>query len=192
MWEQVFKFVSTHEAYPDDFEYHVNYFVTEGGFAFALGMAILVALAAAILFYFGLCMKRQTIHLASLPVWGVMLILVAAVSFLIADKVFIGQPLDDEKNITEESLVYRYSFCKANDIYYGEIQEGADSTNQQSMMETKDQIEEQLAEGTDVALAYSLTTAFWAIFFFWLFSCFLKGFSVNGIAIPHLWPHNRK
>ena len=60
------------------------------------------------------------------------------------------------------------------------------------MNNAKNEIIEQLNQGDDVAMNLGLNTAIWSGVFFYILSILIKGFSVNGQAIPHLWPHGRK
>lgn len=183
--ETMFFLVSQAEQYLDAYGYHEHFFLTSGGFATALGIAAGVALLMALIFYFGLCMSHKTIGAAILPTWGVFLLAAGAVSFVVTNSVLIGSNDPDAAN-------YESSFYYDMEEYYLEIQEGVPATEKDAMNKAKNEIIEYLNQGDDVANKFNLNTAIWSMFFFYVFSIVIKGFSVNGVAIPHLKPHGLK
>ena len=184
--EILFKFVSSAGVYADEYGYHAHFFEESGGFAIALAIAGGAALICALVFYFGLCTSLKTIRSASLPVWIVFLILSAGVSFVAADQVLIGSEPEDDSEVVSSN------FYADMEDYYLEMADEAPTSEQEKMNKAKNEIIEQLNQGDDVAMMLGLNTAIWSGVFFYILSILLKGFSVNGVAIPHLWPHGRK
>ncbi|MBP5547868.1 MAG: hypothetical protein J6X58_03115 [Bacteroidales bacterium] len=184
--KSIFFLVGGMEQYADDYGFHENFFETSGGFTTALIIAAAFAVICAIIYYFGLCMSRKTIKCATLPVWITILVLSGALTFVTTNTILIGS--DDEEG-SETSLTYAHSFYRNLEDYYIEISEEAPETEQEAMMECKNQIVEQLNQGEDVALMFNLNAAIYALIFFYIVSLIIKGISVNGRAIPHLWPH---
>lgn len=184
--EILFKLVSSLEAYADDYGFHAHFFEEAGGFSTAFIIAIAVAAVCAIIYYFGLCMSEKTIATATLPVWIVFLVLAGGVSFFASDIVVIGSEADEESEITANNF---YADLESN---YIDLADGAPKTEAEEMNRAKNDIIENLNQGDDVAFMLGLNTAFWSVLFFYILSVVLKGFTVNGLAIPHLWPHGRK
>lgn len=186
---KLFFLVSTATAYADDYGYHDHFFMGSG-FTNALIIAIIFAVLATVIFYFGLCMSHKTISAATLPVWLVALVAAGVLSFVVTDLILIGS--NPEEGADEESIGYKHSFYNDMEDYYIELQEGAPATEKKAMLQAKNDIMLNLDQGDDVALRFGLNTAIISIMLFYLFSILFKGFTVNGGAIPHLWPHGRK
>ena len=186
--KSLFFLVSGMEQYADNYGYHEHFFETHGAFLSALIIALIVAVGFAAIYYFGLCMSHKTIKCATIPVWLVGLILTGLVSFLIAGFVLIGQDNPDGTS----KLTYNYSFYRDLDDYYIELSENAPDAEKIAMNGEKNDIIFALEEGNDVTLMFGLNTALWSVLAFYIFSLLMKGFSTNGMAIPHLWPHGRK
>ena len=186
--KSLFFLVSGMEQYADNYDYHLHFFETQGAFMSALIIAVVVALIFAAIYYFGLCMSHKTISCATIPVWAVAFVLSGAISFLIAGQVLIGH--DNPEGTSK--ITYDHSFYKDLDDYYIELAEDAPDAEKAAMNAEKNDIITALEEGEDVALMFNLNTGLWSLLAFYVFSLLLKGFSTNGMAIPHLWPHGRK
>lgn len=189
--KSIFFLVSSMPQYGDEYGYHAHFF--EGsGFMTAFIIAMVVAVVCAAIYYFGLCMKVKTISAATLPVWLVGLALSALIPFFLADQILIGHNIGDDNEADETAITYAHSFYRDLEYYYIDISEDAPVSEQEQMMSVKDEIVENLNQGDDVALMFSLNTLIWSVIAYYLFSLLMKGFSINGLAIPHLWPHGRK
>lgn len=187
--KSIFFLVGGMEQYADEYGYHENFFETSGGFTTALIIAAAFAVICAIIYYLGLCNSRKTSSCANLPVWLIALLLSGALTFVTTNTILIGS--DDEEG-SETSLTYAHSFYRNLEDYYIEISVDAPETEQEAMMECKNNIVEQLNQGEDVALMFNLNSTIYALLIFYILSIILKGFTSQGMAIPHLWPHGRK
>ena len=176
------------EAYADDYGYHVNFFEESGGFLTAFIIAIVVAALCAAIFYFGLCMSHKTIRMASLPVWCVFLLISVGVTFVAANQIVIGSESEDESEVVDSN------FYGNLENHYTEManEPGVPQTEQEAMRNVKNAIIENLNQGEDVGVMLCLNTLVWNIFFFYIISVCIKGFSTGGAHVPHLWPHGRK
>lgn len=184
--EILFKLVSSAEAYADDYGFHSHFFEESGGFTTALIIAIAVAAVCAVIYYFGLSMSHKTINAATLPVWIVFLLLSAGISFVASEQIVIGSETEEDSDLTASN------FYADLESYCIDLCDGAPKTEAEEINRAKNEIIENLNQGDDVALMLGLNTAIWSLIFFYLLSIVFKGFSVNGGAIPHLWPHGRK
>lgn len=166
-------------------KYHQNFFVDHNAFVYGLVWAIVLALVFAIAFYFCLCNNKESCSSAKLPVWLVFLALSGISSYLVADWGIIGK-----KNITDQtSVFYKYSFYNTNEAYYAE--QARNNSNEQLLQELakkKNEIRMDLNQGNDVRVPFDMTCAVYGLIFFYLFSVVLKGFTINGKTIPHMWP----
>lgn len=186
--KSLFFLVGGMEQYADNYGYHEHFFETHGAFLSAFIIAAVVAVIFAAIYYFGLCMSHKTISCATMPVWAVALILSGVVSFLIAGQILIGHDNPDGTS----KITYDHSFYKDLDDYYIELAEEAPDAEKETMNGEKNDIIAALEDGEDVALMFNLNTGLWSLLAFYLISLLMKGFSTNGMAIPHLWPHGRK
>lgn len=186
--KSIFFLVSGMEQYADAYDYHMNFFETHGAFSTAFIIAAIVALLLAAIYYFGFCMSRKTIGMANVPVWIVCLLLTGVLTFTTTSLVLIGS---DSEDGDETALTYQHSFYRNMEDYYIEISEDAPATEQEQMMNEKNDIVDRLNMGEDVALMFNINSTIYAIIFFYIFSLLMKGFTTNGLAIPHLWPHGR-
>lgn len=177
------------DQYADDYGYHEHFFETIGGFGTALIIAAVFAVVCAAIYYFTLCMSKNTIKCATLPIWIIALVVSGALTFATTSLVLIG---NDNEEGDEAALTYAHSFYRDLEDYYIEISEEAPEPEQAMMMKAKNQIIEQLNQSEDVALRFNLNATIYALLFFYIASIIMKGFSVNGIAIPLLWPNGRK
>lgn len=184
--EKLFFFVTNSDAWKSTRNFHENFFVNNQGFFYGIVLGLVVAAIMAAIFYFGLCNNKRESASASIPVWGGFLAGTAVIVLLVANFVIIGKPGTTDIN----SIFYKNSFYKANNEYV--IKQTKNTPNQQFVTAYNNDmrtINENLDKGKDVRYAYDLGCAVYSILFFYLISLLIKGFTINGLAIPHLWPH---
>lgn len=187
--DKLFFFVTNSQAWKDTREFHENFFVTHNAFMYGVLTAIIVALVLALVFYFGCCNKRNDDSMANTGVWAGFLLVTGLLVFLTANFAFIGK-----SNVADsQSIFYKHSFYKANSEFV--IEKTRDNQNQQQVDEyttARQKIETDLNNGKDVRYSYSLGCTVYSLLFFYIFSLLFKGFTYQGIAIPHPWPHKSK
>lgn len=201
--KNVFFLVSGMSQYKDSFGYHANFFETNGAFAIALIAALIMAVVCAAIFYYGFCMSSKTFKVATLPTWIVTLIVAGACTFLFTSQALIGHDggsLSDDEDMEEvdasevdegnaSSKIHNFYVDMEN--YFNIKSQEEDITEEEinELMEEKENIKEALNQGEDVALMFNLNATIYALIFFYIISIIMKGFTVNGVCIPHKWPH---
>ena len=187
--DKLFFFVTSSEAWKSDTShFHDNFFVTNGGFTSGLIAALVVAIACAMAFYFGCANNKRSVKYASTGVWAGFMAGAFGITFLIASLVFIGK----SSSTSPSSPLYKFSFYKANTEYL--IKQTSNNPNQQLVQKLntdKQTIQSNLDKNKDVRMPYSFSCAVYALLFFYLISLCIKGFTISGIAIPHLWPNKK-
>lgn len=183
--EKIFFFVSNSKAWKETAKFHENFFLDHNAFLYGLIIAIVVALVMAAIFYFGCCNSKKSNAQANMGVWAGFLIVTGVLVFLAADFSLIGK--SGTKNT--KSVFYKYSFYNANEKYL--VLKTRNNQNQlecQQYQQDKDKIETELNRGGDVRYSFSIGCAVYSLIFFYIFSLLMKGFTYQGVAIPHLWP----
>lgn len=183
--EKLFFFLTNSEAWKATRSFHENFFITHGGFSNGLLLALVVAALLGVVFYFGCANNKKDSTLATIPVWTGCLFAVGILTFLIANYVLIGKP----NSTDNQSITYKYSFYKANTEYV--IEQTRSNTNEQhaaELVRQKQDIENDLNKGKGVRYRFCFGCAVYGMLLYYLFSLILKGFTCQGIAIPHLWP----
>ena len=201
--KSIFFLVSGMSQYKDSFGYHANFFETNGAFTIAFVAALIIAFVCAAIFYFGFCMSGKTFKAATLPTWIITLIVACACTFLFTSQVLIGHDSssfsDDEEEVEDDvagidegnanSIFHNFYLDMEN--YYNIKSQEDDITEEEinELMDEKETIKEALNQGEDVALMFNLNATLFALIFFYIISIIMKGFTVNGVCIPHKWPH---
>ena len=184
--EQFFFFVTGSDAWKATKNFHVNFFCDHNAFLYGILIALVVAAMLAIGFYFGCANNKHDNSLANLSTWVGFGVATALVVFLIADFGIIGK----SKTKDYQSVFYKYSFYKANKDFV--VEQTRDNPNEQlvsKLNSDKQKIDKELNNGKGVRYGFSLGCAVYSLIFFYLFSILMKGFTYQGIAIPHKWPY---
>lgn len=166
--------------------YHENFFNTQGGFLWGVIGALIIGVICACAFYFGCCNSKRTSKSANIGVWAVFMLICAVVAYFYGDLVVIG----DSNTIDNNSLFHKYSFYKANDMYYLDMtrESGVSETLINDLKQKNIEIKTNLDKGGDVRFEYNITTALLAVIFFFLTSLFVKRFTITGKTIPFQKP----
>ncbi len=184
--DKLFFFVTNSDAWKNYRDFHENFFVTHKAFLYGFLLALIVALLLAVIYYFGCCNSKRENKLATVPTWCGFLVATALITFLVANFVFIGKSSTTETS----SIFYKNSFYNANKQFVVDKTKG-NPAEQIVAKYTKDktQIDKNLDSGKDVRYPYSIGCAVYSLLFFYLLSLLFKGFTYQGVAIPHQWPH---
>lgn len=162
-------------------DYHANFFITEGGFAWGVAGAVIIAVICAFIFYFGICNKKDSVKGASVTVWGVVLVISGLLGYFYADMILIG-----ERNARDNNGLFRtHSFYKANEDYYiAKTKAGVSPDMAQQLVAKKEEIKTNLNKGKDVRFDFDLTTGLFTVLIYFIVSIIIKRYSRNGRAIP--------
>lgn len=181
--EKVYFLVSSLEHYVNDaYSFHSTYFVNEGAFASAFLIAIIIALIAAVVFYFGICNFAN--KLSKHFVWLIALLISAGLSIVVTNVKIVGgedngsysgfyQSIDEVREIAAEEYAQNPEELK-------KVNEAATYLLDEALVGEDNQYE--------VLDMLYLSNCIYTILFFLIFSILFKGFTKYGIAIPVAWP----
>ena len=184
--DKLFFFVTSSDAWKNTRNFHENFFCDNNGFLYGILVALVVAIFLAICFYFGLANNKRDNAMANIPVWLAFLAGTAILVFLCANYVLIGK----SNTLNPKSIFYNYSFYKDNTEYV--VKQTSGNPNEQlvtKLNSDKQAIDTELNRGKDVRYLFSIGCAVYGLLFFYLLSIAIKGFTYQGVSIPHLWPH---
>lgn len=163
-----------------DPKFHDNFFNGQSGFLYGLLLAAIVAIVAAVIFYFGFCNSNKEVKYANKTSWAVGLVAAAIVAAVLGDIIIIGHDMNS---------VLVTNFYDANEQYY--MQQVSGSTDQNFIDELsskKTQIANDLDKNNDVRIPFDATTGVWAAVLYFLVSLPIKGITIHGKVIPITWP----
>ena len=159
--------------------FHADYFESTGFLYGTLG-ALAIGLVCALIFYFGLCNNKNNVSAATKTNWLIILLVAGVAAYFYADFALIGNP--------ETTNAGTVSFCENNNRLLIQLTAGSPAPTVKMYTDKYQEIMHNLKEGSDVAFAFDITTAFLAIVFFFLISLVIKRFTIAGKAIPMLKP----
>lgn len=172
-----------------------NYFLEQGGgYSDGLILAVVVALALAIIYYFVL---GKSVTTAKMHNWWICGIVALCATFSVSNFVFIGaQPTKKEyakAKSLEGKITYKYSFYRSMDRAvkpgkYTLIKPDMLDSEKEALVAEKKVIAHNLSKGKDIRIPYAVNTTIWCAVFYFLFSMLLKGLSKAAKTKPVKWP----
>lgn len=182
-----FPMIFCHWGQGDKWGFH-QFILDDTGWA-AFGTALAIGIVIAVVYY--LIVGRNS-RMANLTTWIIALIASLVVSYLVTDKIFVGEPLNNEKGVTKESITYKHSFFHAIEVKYDNLRNSPkyrdDSKAKEKISEYKKKLENEVKKGNDMVLSYCMSCVFWTLIFFVLASYIVKNWQAATATVPTYWP----